>query len=244
MCFLESCREMQFIVCNFGRPCTCPCTEREGENFYTGEKKVRKAVVNSPWLFIVWVLARKEYESFLFFLGFAFVSKSNLTHPPDEPQNQSTDTRLWWRKVLGYFSLPWFLSCHSKELKWQTRIAWGGKVYRASSKLYTLKTWEQAKPCRSGPVQSLLSFLYPLFPPLSGTWGLIACALWKWGMSLRPNREAGVPVMFSQRKSSISSIVLLFFCFCFSFVHPLCVCVWSPSHHFLWLQFWTLFFLL
>lgn len=49
-----------------------PCIAREGEGFYRGERKVGELKeTKGPWLFIVWVLARKEDESSFFHLGSA-----------------------------------------------------------------------------------------------------------------------------------------------------------------------------
>ena len=60
MGFLEGCKEIQFMVCNFGRPCTCPFTEKEGEHFYTGEKKVGKAMVNKESMAFHWLSPCQE----------------------------------------------------------------------------------------------------------------------------------------------------------------------------------------
>ena len=74
-------RELQFWVCHHGESHASPmelhhgkfpCTARE-ELFYRGEKEVGMAIVKktNPWLFIGWVLVRKEEESFFFLLGSA-----------------------------------------------------------------------------------------------------------------------------------------------------------------------------
>ena len=72
-------KELQFGVCNHGKPCPSPCKARERECFYTGEKEVGEGYSKqSPWLFIGWVLVRKE-DSFFFLLG------SGRTPPSDLP---------------------------------------------------------------------------------------------------------------------------------------------------------------
>ena len=46
-------------------------TARKGGCFHRGEKEVGRAIVKSPWLFLGWVVVRKEEDSFFFLLGFA-----------------------------------------------------------------------------------------------------------------------------------------------------------------------------
>lgn len=250
--FLRSCKEIQFMVyCNF-EPCTCPLTEKEGEHFYTGEKEswegYGKQRVHGTTF--GWVLDRKEYESFLFFFSFALVSKPDLAHSPDGQQSQSTDTKLWGSKVVSQIFSPWFLSCHSKELKWQTRRAWEARFVEQAVSSTLLR--HENRPNPAGWSRSILAFIFISFVPSPGafifisfvpsldvTWGLIACALWKWSMSLRPNRGKQMCQAYFPSRSLQSVPLLLFFFFC----SP-SVCMWSPSHHVLWLQFWTFFFLL
>ena len=69
--------------------------------------------------------------------------------------------------MLDQFSLPQFLSCFSKELKWQTRITQAGKVYWASSKQYTLKlSILTFRECTNPAGVILPHFWLPFFNPL------------------------------------------------------------------------------
>ena len=69
--------------------------------------------------------------------------------------------------MLDQFSLPQFLSCFSKELKWQTRITQAGKVYWASSKQYTLKlSILTFRECTNPAEVILPHFWLPFFNPL------------------------------------------------------------------------------
>ena len=58
-------RELQFRVCNHGKPCANPCKAREGDHFYRREKKVGRAIVNRVRGFS-WAEFLLEKESFFF----------------------------------------------------------------------------------------------------------------------------------------------------------------------------------
>ena len=82
--------------------------------------------------------------------------------------------------MLVLFRWFFFLgSCLGRELKWQVNTNQAGYICGAISKQYTLKVWKWTNPHRSGPVQYWFLSLYPMFPPLSGPWGLISYALCK-----------------------------------------------------------------
>ena len=64
-------KELQFGICSYGKAHASPYGAWEGEGFYTEEREVGRAVYSkqSQWLFMGWVLARKEEAPFSFLGG-------------------------------------------------------------------------------------------------------------------------------------------------------------------------------
>ena len=96
-------RELQFGVCNHGKPCASSHRAREGELFYRGGKAVGRAVINkSLWLFIEWVLARKEEGSF------SFLSASTIvTVRESSPLWSPNSTFFFFFKLFYLFIYLW-----------------------------------------------------------------------------------------------------------------------------------------
>lgn len=120
---------------------------------------------------------------------------------------------------------PGFLYCHSKELKWKTRIAQAGMIYWAGSKWCTLQIWEWVNPQRSGCLPVWLPFFNPFV--FSRGWAMGPGWFSPMQIGHMPKTSCGrvhlgcifLPEVFTQ-VHGFFSLSLFFFLF---FVHPLCV---------------------
>ena len=73
-------RDFHCGVSNHVKPHASSCMIREGVLFYQGKVRWEVIVTKSPWLFIGWIFAWKEEESFFFLLGFCYHHSVRIAH--------------------------------------------------------------------------------------------------------------------------------------------------------------------
>lgn len=139
-----------------------------------------------------------------------------------------------------FFFLPQFLSCCSKELKWQTSYS-SSKQDLLSSRPQTLEMWKGTSSYRSGPNLSRFPFLYFLSLPTGCSWVWFGYSPCRIGLVQETNQEKKCVSNQWEECVSLPKVLIPGHGFLFPGLLPFLCAQRSSNHCFLRPRSWSLF---